>query len=48
MKTLKSVAALLMASVAADQPVHCLREQLFGHWEFHVSQDSATVNLFDT
>ena len=23
--------------VKADQPVHCLREQLFGMWKFHVS-----------
>ena len=33
--------------VKADQPVHCLREQLFGMWRFHVSGDAQTVNLFD-
>ena len=26
-------------TVKADQPVHCLREQLFGVWNFHVSKD---------
>ena len=35
------LAALLMAgSAKADQPVHCLREQLYGVWNFHVSTDS--------
>ena len=34
--------------VKADQPVHCLREQLYGNWQFYVSNESATVNLFDT
>jgi hypothetical protein len=34
--------------VKADQPVHCLREQLFGMWKFHVSGDTQTVNLFDS
>lgn len=32
----------------ADQPVHCLREQLFGVWDFHVSKDAGNVSLFDT
>ena len=26
--------------VKADQPVHCLRESLFGNWKFHVSADT--------
>jgi len=30
----------------ADQPVHCLRDDAFGEWEFHVSQDVSSVNLF--
>ena len=34
--------------VKADQPVHCLRESLYGEWDFHVSKESSTVNLFDT
>ena len=32
--------------VKADQPVHCLRGQVFGVWNFHVSQSSDSVNLF--
>ena len=32
----------------ADQPVHCIREELFGIWNFHVSADKGNVNLFDT
>lgn len=35
------------AVVKADQPVHCLREQLFGMWQFNVSAETQTVNLFD-
>ena len=34
--------------VAADQPVHCIREELFGIWNFHVSTDKSNINLFDT
>ena len=33
--------------VKADQPVHCLRESVYGLWQFHVSKDTANVNLFD-
>jgi hypothetical protein len=36
------------AFVAADQPVHCIREELFGIWNFHVSADKSNINLFDT
>lgn len=34
--------------VKADQPVHCLREQLYGVWNFHVSAEKGSVDLFDT
>lgn len=34
--------------VKADQPVHCLRETLFGQWNFHVSAEKAVVSLWDT
>jgi hypothetical protein len=34
-------------SVRADQPVHCLRENMYGLWDFHVSTDTQNVNLFD-
>jgi len=32
--------------VKADQPVHCLRDNVYGQWEFHVSTDIQTVDLF--
>lgn len=32
--------------VRADQPVHCLRGQLYGVWNFHVSKSADKVNLF--
>ena len=35
-------------TVRADQPVHCIREELFGIWNFHVSSDKSNINLFDT
>ena len=34
--------------VAADQPVHCIRETLYGIWNFHVSSDKSNINLFDS
>jgi len=34
--------------VKADQPVHCLREQMYGVWNFHVSKDKGNVNLFES
>ena len=34
--------------VKADQPVHCLRESMFGVWNFHVTKDVDNVNLFTT
>ena len=33
--------------VKADQPVHCLRESVYGTWDFHVSKDVGNVNLFE-
>ena len=32
--------------VRADQPVHCLREQTFGVWNFKVHKETQQVNLF--
>jgi hypothetical protein len=34
--------------VFGDQPVHCLREKMYGEWDFHVSQDVQFVNLFES
>ena len=36
------------SSVLADQPSHCLREKIYGMWEFHVSKDVENINLFET
>ena len=36
------------AVVRADQPVHCIREELYGIWNFHVSSDKSTINLFES
>lgn len=50
---MKFAVALLMGSfvqqnnvVSADQPVHCLRGQVFGVWKFYVSSQVDHVNLF--
>ena len=43
-----AVIGLLLGTVSADQPVHCLRQDLYGEWEFNVSQDAQAVNLFET
>jgi hypothetical protein len=48
MKSISFATALLLNLVKADQPVHCLRESFFGEWNFKVSNDSQTLNLFDT
>ena len=53
MKQMLSLAAFCLLAnlnpfVKADQPVHCLREDLFGVWNFHVSKEKAIVNLYDT
>ena len=34
--------------VKADQPVHCLKDDAFGEWDFHVSKEIQQVNLFQT
>ena len=31
----------------ADQPVHCLRQDIYGDWTFKVSKDANTVDLFE-
>ena len=36
------------AFVKADQPVHCLRDNAYGEWDFHVSTEVNNVNLFQT
>mmetsp|Transcript_49937 Transcript_49937/g.109074 ORF Transcript_49937/g.109074 Transcript_49937/m.109074 type:complete len:524 (-) Transcript_49937:79-1650(-) len=36
------VSALLVSTVVADLPVHCLRHQVAGQWTFHLSTASAT------
>lgn len=51
MKSFALVALLYNLSVEqvlADQPVHCLKDDAFGEWEFHVSQTVDTVDLFQT
>ena len=34
--------------VRADQPVHCLKENILGSWDFHVSEEASDVNVFHT
>lgn len=51
LKTSLAVACLInnlnpFHSVRADQPVHCLKDDVFGTWDFHVNSDINTVNLF--
>ena len=48
MKTAKYVLVALFQTVSADQPVHCLREHLYGTWDFHESAQSDAVNMFST
>jgi hypothetical protein len=43
---LKTLAFL--GSVLCDQPSHCLRGEVYGMWEFHVSKEVESVNLFET
>lgn len=40
--------AAIPSVVRADQPVHCLRGQLYGLWHFYVSSEPALVNLYET
>ena len=35
-------------TVRADQPVHCLRDDVFGTWDFHINSKPDIVNLFQT
>jgi hypothetical protein len=35
------------SSVKADQPVHCLRQDIYGDWTFTVSKDQELINLFE-
>lgn len=42
------VIGLLLGTVSADQPVHCLRQDLYGEWEFSLNQESQAVDLFNT
>lgn len=48
--TLKSALCLLglMAGTKADQPVHCVRDKIYGVWDFFVSSEQQSVSLFDT
>jgi hypothetical protein len=34
--------------VKADQPVHCLKENVLGKWNFTVNKEMEEVNLFET
>ena len=34
------VIAALFSIVKSDQPVHCLRENVYGTWDFFISQDT--------
>ena len=54
MKKIKSFAAFCLLYnlnpfdvVKADQPVHCLRENMYGIWNFHTSKVQENVNLFE-
>ena len=35
-----------LSVVQADQPVHCLGNDILGVWNFHVSTDQQSVDLF--
>jgi len=49
----RSILALLVYAgqnnhkVLADQPVSCLGSNIYGTWNFHVSNDAQSVNLFE-
>jgi len=45
-KTKQFVISLLLGLTKADQPVKCLREHMYGEWNFHVNQEVENVNLF--
>ena len=42
------VIAALMGLAMADQPVNCLREKIYGIWDFSISKDLQSVNLFQS
>ena len=49
--TIKSLAVFclvnnLTPSVKADQPVHCLQDDVFGEWEFVANAQADTVNIY--
>jgi hypothetical protein len=39
---------LLVGQSRADQPVHCVTDDIIGTWHFHVSNEVQFVNLFKT
>jgi hypothetical protein len=47
MKTFALLALLgLTTVVKCDQPVHCLRQNIYGEWTFYLSTEKSAVNLF--
>lgn len=34
-------------AVKADQPVHCLRQDIYGDWTFKVGKEAEVVDLFE-
>ena len=40
------VIAIFLGIVKADQPVSCPEADVVGQWNFHVSAETANVNLF--
>ena len=44
--TSAAVVALLLGTIKADQPVHCLQKDITGDWTFHVTKQAELVNLF--
>ena len=42
------IVVALLGKSRADQPGHCTRSDLFGAWDFHVSANIETVDLFKT
>ena len=43
-----SVIFALLEAAKADQPVHCLSNDILGDWTFHISADQQLVNLFES
>lgn len=42
------VLSMLLGLSSADQPVHCVNKDIYGEWNFKVSKDQQTVNIFET